>query len=76
MVFHVSAVRVFWSMNSCLEARPNEYSLFEIPTSLVQQCMEATARAILLAAWLAALARRENSRFKEFIAWLRFGEFQ
>ncbi|KAF5375104.1 hypothetical protein D9758_000258 [Tetrapyrgos nigripes] len=51
---------------------PNEYSLFEIPSVLVQQCMEATARAILLAAWLAALARRENSRFKEFIAWLRF----
>ncbi|THV04922.1 hypothetical protein K435DRAFT_835171 [Dendrothele bispora CBS 962.96] len=51
---------------------PNEYSLFEIPSYLVEQCMEAVARAIMLAAWLAASARRENNRFKEFMAWLSF----
>lgn len=29
----------------------------------------------MAAAWLAATARRELSRFKDFIAWLRFGKF-
>lgn len=28
----------------------------------------------MTAAWLSATARRELSRFKEFIAWLRFGK--
>ncbi|ESK88893.1 anaphase-promoting complex component cut20 apc4 [Moniliophthora roreri MCA 2997] len=45
---------------------------FGIPTDAVEQCLTQVKRAILLANWLAAAARREFSRFKEFISWLRF----
>jgi hypothetical protein len=36
--------------------------------------LELTNRAIVAAAWLSSTARRELSRFKDFIAWLRFGK--
>jgi len=75
VVFNVSpSVVLLGDIDSKLQVRPNEYALFEIPDQLVEQCMASVARAIVLAAWLAASARRENNRFKEFIAWLRYGE--
>ncbi len=37
------------------------------------RCLELVNRTIILAAWLAAAARREYSRFKEFMTWIKFG---
>lgn len=49
-----------------------QYALFELSPQDLRHCLELTERAIVTAAWLSATARRELSRFKEFIAWLRF----
>jgi anaphase-promoting complex subunit 4 len=39
----------------------------------VDECLELTGLAIVIAAWLAAAARRELARFAEFITFLRSG---
>ncbi|KAK7058948.1 hypothetical protein VNI00_001572 [Paramarasmius palmivorus] len=54
---------------SCL---PMLFPSFGIPTDAVEECLTQVKRAIVLASWLAAAARRELSCFKEFVAWLRF----
>ena len=36
--------------------------------------MDLAGRAIVIAGWLAATARRELARFKEFMIWLRYGQ--
>jgi anaphase-promoting complex subunit 4 len=51
-----------------------QYTLFELSPQDIGHCLELTNRAIVAAAWLAASARQELSRFKDFIAWLRFGK--
>ncbi|KAJ7706158.1 anaphase-promoting complex, cyclosome, subunit 4-domain-containing protein [Mycena rosella] len=48
-----------------------QYASFQLVTKDVETCIELTGRAIFIASWLAAIARRELSRFKEFIMWLR-----
>ncbi|KAG7450497.1 uncharacterized protein BT62DRAFT_1001314 [Guyanagaster necrorhizus] len=49
-----------------------EYALFELQSDDLATCIEHCNRAIILAAWLAAAARREFTRFREFMSWLRF----
>jgi len=49
------------------------YALFELPAEDIRRCLELTSRAIVISSWLAAVARRELTRFKEFISWLNFG---
>ncbi|KAJ7293596.1 anaphase-promoting complex, cyclosome, subunit 4-domain-containing protein [Mycena rebaudengoi] len=44
---------------------------FQLSTEELQICIDLTARGIFIASWLAAVARRELSRFNEFITWLR-----
>ncbi|KAJ3750355.1 anaphase-promoting complex, cyclosome, subunit 4-domain-containing protein [Lentinula detonsa] len=51
---------------------PTLYTAFEIPNETVDQCLSMLKQAILLGTWLAAAARREHNRFKEFITWLRY----
>ncbi|KAF9044704.1 hypothetical protein BDZ89DRAFT_1155514 [Hymenopellis radicata] len=49
-----------------------EYALFELQSQDIMRCLELANRTIILAAWLAAAARREYSRFKEFMTWIKF----
>ncbi|KAJ3970282.1 anaphase-promoting complex, cyclosome, subunit 4-domain-containing protein [Lentinula raphanica] len=51
---------------------PGIYAAFEIPSEIVNQCLAMLKQTILLGSWLTAAARREHSRFKEFMAWLRY----
>ena len=44
-----------------------------LKTSEIQTCLDLIGRAIVCASWLAATTRREWTRFKEFIAWIRTG---
>ncbi|KAJ7786332.1 anaphase-promoting complex, cyclosome, subunit 4-domain-containing protein [Mycena metata] len=48
-----------------------QYSSFQLVTQDIETCLELTGRAIFIASWLAAVARRELSRFKEFVIWIR-----
>ncbi|KAJ7783806.1 anaphase-promoting complex, cyclosome, subunit 4-domain-containing protein [Mycena maculata] len=48
-----------------------QYASFQLATNDLETCIDLTGRAIFIATWLAAVARRELSRFKEFITWLR-----
>ncbi|EPT04312.1 hypothetical protein FOMPIDRAFT_125581 [Fomitopsis schrenkii] len=49
-----------------------QYQLYGINTVQVTACMDLAGRAVLLAGWLAATARRELVRFTEFMFWLRY----
>ncbi|KZT30397.1 hypothetical protein NEOLEDRAFT_1185228 [Neolentinus lepideus HHB14362 ss-1] len=51
---------------------PRYYGLFGFKTSDVDAALDSTARAIVISAWLAATARKEARRFKEFITWIRY----
>ncbi|KAJ7092748.1 anaphase-promoting complex, cyclosome, subunit 4-domain-containing protein [Mycena epipterygia] len=48
-----------------------QYAVFRLVTKDLETCIDLIGRAIFIASWLAAVARRELSRFKEFIMWLR-----
>lgn len=48
-----------------------QYAPFQLVTKDLETCVELSGRAIFIASWLASVARRELSRFKEFITWLR-----
>jgi anaphase-promoting complex subunit 4 len=47
--------------------------LFDLPPEEIEKCLELMGRAIIIASWLASVARRELTRFKEFISWLKYG---
>ncbi|KAI0361641.1 hypothetical protein OH77DRAFT_1417907 [Trametes cingulata] len=49
-----------------------QYAVCEFKMHEVGACLEMIARAIVLSAWLAATARKELIRFKEFMKWLRY----
>ncbi|KAG5652103.1 hypothetical protein H0H81_006323, partial [Sphagnurus paluster] len=49
-----------------------QFAFFELSLNEINECLDLTRRTIILASWLAAAARRELSRFREFISWLRF----
>ncbi|KAJ4486184.1 anaphase-promoting complex, cyclosome, subunit 4-domain-containing protein [Lentinula aciculospora] len=51
---------------------PSLYTALKIPSETVDQCITMLNQAILLGSWLAAAARREHNRFKEFMTWLRY----
>ena len=53
--------------------RSPEYHECKLRTSDIEHCLELAGRAIVCANWLAATARKELARFKEFISWLRWG---
>ncbi|RDB29551.1 Anaphase-promoting complex subunit 4 [Hypsizygus marmoreus] len=48
-----------------------QYASYELSLPDINDCLEMASRAILLSAWLASTARRDLSRFKDFISWLR-----
>ncbi|KAF8216223.1 anaphase-promoting complex, cyclosome, subunit 4-domain-containing protein [Mycena galopus ATCC 62051] len=47
------------------------YAPFQLVTQDIEICIDLTGRAIFIASWLAAVARRELCRFKEFLTWVR-----
>ncbi|PFH54494.1 hypothetical protein AMATHDRAFT_134140 [Amanita thiersii Skay4041] len=49
-----------------------QYNPFELSMDELNICLDLTGRSVVIASWLAGVARRELSRFKEFISWLRF----
>lgn len=61
------------SRNTALNFPSPQYSLLELPEAELRDCLALTSRAIVLASWLAAVARRELARFQEFISWIRYG---
>ncbi|KAJ7591382.1 anaphase-promoting complex, cyclosome, subunit 4-domain-containing protein [Mycena floridula] len=48
------------------------YSLFNLEGEELRECLVLANRAITLSSWLASVARRELSRFKDFISWVRY----
>ena len=50
-----------------------QFALFELAKDDIKICLDLTGRAIMISGWLAAVARRELSRFKEFISFIRHG---
>ncbi|KAI0286967.1 anaphase-promoting complex, cyclosome, subunit 4-domain-containing protein [Russula aff. rugulosa BPL654] len=51
---------------------PGTYAACGLNKDDISRAMMMTSRAICSASWLSAAARRELSRFKEFMKWLRF----
>ncbi|TFK41138.1 anaphase-promoting complex, cyclosome, subunit 4-domain-containing protein [Crucibulum laeve] len=49
-----------------------QYHHLQLSADDLHQCLALVNRAIIISSWLAAVARRELSRFREFISWLRF----
>ncbi|KAG6813275.1 hypothetical protein H0H92_012689 [Tricholoma furcatifolium] len=53
-------------------AQLSEFAHFELVLEEINGCLSLTNQMIVLAAWLAATARRDLSRFRNFLQWLRF----
>ncbi|KAI0033161.1 anaphase-promoting complex, cyclosome, subunit 4-domain-containing protein [Vararia minispora EC-137] len=51
---------------------PNSHGLCRFDEVEIRECLSMVRQAIIASSWLAAVARRELSRFKEFMKWLRF----
>ncbi|THH16998.1 hypothetical protein EW146_g3736 [Bondarzewia mesenterica] len=51
---------------------PQLYDPLDLRKNEIEECLEMTGRAIVVASWLPAVARRELSHFKEFMKWLRY----
>ncbi|KAI8995617.1 anaphase-promoting complex, cyclosome, subunit 4-domain-containing protein [Trametes punicea] len=49
-----------------------QYAVCNFKAQEIEACLDMTARAIVSSAWLAAIARKELLRFKEFMKWLRY----
>ncbi|KAH9849773.1 anaphase-promoting complex, cyclosome, subunit 4-domain-containing protein [Lenzites betulinus] len=49
-----------------------QYEVCNLRNRDIEGCLDMTGRAIILCAWLAAGARKELVRFKEFMKWVRF----
>ena len=52
-----------------------QFSPFELVEEDIKVCLDLAGRAIVISGWLAAVARRELARFKEFISFIRHGMF-
>ena len=53
--------------------RPQTYAVYEFDEAHIDYCLSLVDRAIVFSAWLAASARHELWRFKEFKLWLQYG---
>lgn len=49
-----------------------QFNQFELCVGDLTTCLDLTGRAVVIASWLAGVARREIIRFREFLSWLRF----
>ncbi|KAF4623938.1 hypothetical protein D9613_001828 [Agrocybe pediades] len=53
-------------------ARLPQYSEFGLQVMDLAACLDLISRGIIISSWLAAAARRELLRFREFMSWLRY----
>ena len=72
MTWHSSNRRGIANSSS---ARP-EYAVCQFKIASVEACLEYTASAIIQSSWLAAAARKELLRFREFMKWIRYGKWR
>jgi anaphase-promoting complex subunit 4 len=56
-----------------MESVRSEWGPLKLDASAVHSCLELVNRVLVVSNWLAACARREVSRVKHFISWLRYG---
>lgn len=54
--------------------RPQTYGVYQFDEAQIDYCLSLVNKAIVLCAWLAATARDQLWRFKEFKLWLQYGE--
>lgn len=54
--------------------RPQHYGPYEFRTNDIEIALDYAAKCIHVNIWLAAAAREELSRFREFMTWLRMGK--
>ncbi|KAF8626535.1 hypothetical protein AX15_004838 [Amanita polypyramis BW_CC] len=50
----------------------HQFNAFGLSVKDLTMCLDLTGRAVVITSWLASVARRELTRFREFISWLRF----
>jgi len=55
-----------------MKSRP-QYHIFELPFGDISSTLDLISAGIICASWLSVVARKEFTRFREFISWLRFG---
>ena len=65
-------MRIQLAVAHTLPFRP-QYASFGFDLAEVNKALELAARGIVCANWLAATARKELQRFKEFIMWIKSG---
>ena len=66
-----SAIQLILRLTHC---RRQHFDPFQLSDGDLTACLDLTGRAVVIASWLASVARRELIRFREFISWLRFGK--
>ncbi|CAK5280536.1 unnamed protein product [Mycena citricolor] len=47
------------------------FASFQLSTPAIEACILQAGRAVFISSWLAAIARQELRRFREFLVWLR-----
>ncbi|KDR85006.1 hypothetical protein GALMADRAFT_233556 [Galerina marginata CBS 339.88] len=53
-------------------AKLPQFASFDLKSEDIALCIDIANRGIIVVSWLAAIARRELLRFREFIAWIRY----
>ncbi|KXN90007.1 hypothetical protein AN958_05012 [Leucoagaricus sp. SymC.cos] len=49
-----------------------QYRIFELSFDDISSTLDSATRGVTCASWLSVVARKEFTRFREFISWLRF----
>ncbi|KAF5355856.1 hypothetical protein D9756_003780 [Leucocoprinus leucothites] len=49
-----------------------QYRIFELSFDDISSTLDSATRGVTCASWLSVIARKEFTRFREFISWLRF----
>ncbi|KAJ3575641.1 hypothetical protein NP233_g977 [Leucocoprinus birnbaumii] len=49
-----------------------QYRIFELSFDDISSTLDSATRGVTCASWLSVMARKEFTRFREFISWLRF----
>ena len=52
-----------------------QYTSVGLQATEIKACLNLAGQAVVCANWLSATARRELAHFREFITWLRYGEW-
>lgn len=61
-------------MAAPLSRRRPQYRIFELSFDDISSTLDSATRGVTCASWLSVISRKEFTRFREFISWLRFGK--